>query len=120
MGSEITFHQLGPESILSSVEKGLGLRASGRILALNSMENRVYEIEVFGEKSSASYSLIAKFYRPGRWSEEQILEEHDFIFDLLDAEIPVVAPLLLENGSSLAREGKLRNSFFSFSKSERP
>jgi Ser/Thr protein kinase RdoA (MazF antagonist) len=66
-------------------------------MALNSLENRVYDVEIaglndFGEGFSSS-NLIIKFYRPGRWSKEQILEEHRFLETLLEFEVPVVAPL---------------------------
>ena len=87
-GDEATkfFFQLGPELILDSVDR-LGLKTTGRCLPLNSMENRVYEIE------TEDRFVIGKFYRPGRWSKQQILEEHQFLLDLKEAEIPVIAPL---------------------------
>ncbi len=92
-----SFFSLSPDLILNSVENALqkkhpGLRTTGRSFALNSLENRVYEIgieeEIMGEKS-----IVAKFYRPGRWSREQILEEHQFLKELKEAEIPVIVPL---------------------------
>jgi len=93
---ENSFFELTPDHILDSVENALNLtnsqnRPTGRVLALNSIENRVYDIECEG-----SLSLIAKFYRPGRWSEKQILEEHAFLKELELAEVPVVAPLHLK------------------------
>lgn len=99
------FYDLSPEKILAAVEK-LGLRCTGRCLALNSMENRVYEVEIDFEdetlsKSHPSRFRIAKFYRPGRWTKEQILEEHQFLFDLADCDIPVVAPIRDTNNVSL-------------------
>ncbi|MDD2943846.1 MAG: serine/threonine protein kinase, partial [bacterium] len=90
------FHELTPDKILTAVES-LGFVCTGRILQLNSMENRVYEIEIDGSPGS----LIAKFYRPQRWSREQIAEEHRFLLDLGDAEIPVVAPLLFREEQSI-------------------
>jgi Ser/Thr protein kinase RdoA (MazF antagonist) len=70
------------------------------------MENRVYEVEIEVADRSALRSpserfRIAKFYRPGRWSQAQILEEHEFLFDLLEHEIPVVAPLRFADGTTL-------------------
>lgn len=94
------FYQLNPETILSSID-GLGFRTTGRCMALNSMENRVYEIEIETESSIASeHFLIAKFYRPGRWTKEQILEEHEFLKELQAEEIPVIAPIEI-NGETL-------------------
>jgi Ser/Thr protein kinase RdoA (MazF antagonist) len=87
-----SFLSLSPDRILDIVEaaaKNLGYgRASGYCLALNSLENRVFEID-FDNGSK----IVAKFYRPGRWSREQLQEEHDFLNFLLDYEVPVVAPL---------------------------
>ena len=68
--------------------ESLALRSDGRLLALNSYENRVYQV---GVEDGAP--LVAKFYRPGRWSDEAILEEHAFTLELAAREIPVVAPL---------------------------
>lgn len=99
------FFRLTPEAILESVESTLqqdepGLRATGRALALNSLENRVYDIE-FEDGSHA----VTKFYRPGRWTRAQIEEEHGFLFALEDAEIPVVAPVSVEGESLWEHEG---------------
>jgi Ser/Thr protein kinase RdoA (MazF antagonist) len=87
------FYQLSPDKMLDLVEgsiEGRG-RVSGYCWPLNSLENRVVEIE-FDDKSR----VVAKFYRPGRWSFEQIQEEHQFIDSLKNAEVPVVAPLSLK------------------------
>lgn len=97
------FHLLSPDHVMAAVE-GLGKRLTGRIMALNSLENRVYDVELasqhdFGKGFSAS-NVIVKFYRPGRWSKEQILEEHRFLETLIEFEVPVVAPLEF-NGSTL-------------------
>ncbi|MBI3557734.1 MAG: serine/threonine protein kinase [Deltaproteobacteria bacterium] len=96
------FFTLTPERILGAVERALGsdktgVRATGRCLALNSMENRVYELEMDDESR-----VVTKFYRPGRWTREMILEEHGFLAELIEAEIPAVAPLPLTNSSTLA------------------
>lgn len=78
--------------------QSLGLWCDGRLLALNSYENRVYQVGI-----DESAPLIAKFYRPERWSDEQILEEHSFCFELVAQELPVVAPLLVEqNGQQVS------------------
>lgn len=96
------FFSLTPDRILESVEHALGKRATGRTLALNSMENRVYEIELEEAGPNEPESkVVAKFYRPGRWTRETILEEHQFIDELVEAEVPAIAPLRLKNGSTL-------------------
>ncbi|MGE3262371.1 MAG: serine/threonine protein kinase [Bacteriovoracia bacterium] len=100
------FFRLTPEAILDAVEAVVqrrhpGLRATGRALALNSLENRVYDVEL--EDNS---HIVTKFYRPGRWTPEQIREEHAFLFALEEAEIPVVAPWNLDDESLfLSEEG---------------
>ncbi len=83
----LAYQELHPDEILGAVES-LGYRCDGRFLALNSYENRVYQVGV--EDAPA---LVAKFYRPGRWSDAAIAEEHAFAGELAVAEIPVVAPL---------------------------
>ena len=94
------FYHLGPDQILSSIEK-LGYQTTGRTMVMNSMENRVYEIEIYSDSDNVSeHSVIAKFYRPGRWSKEQILDEHRFLLELKEAEIPVIAPHVI-NGETL-------------------
>lgn len=98
------FHALTPERILDAVESSTGLRCTGRAMALNSMENRVYELEIELDEAPRTPSerfVIAKFYRPGRWSREQILEEHQYLADLNELEIPAVAPRPYLDGSTL-------------------
>jgi Ser/Thr protein kinase RdoA (MazF antagonist) len=85
------YSRLTPDLILDAIE-GNGFRADGRLLALNSYENRVYQV---GIEDAAP--VIAKFYRPARWTDEQILEEHAFTQDLAEREIPVVAPIVHGN-----------------------
>jgi Ser/Thr protein kinase RdoA (MazF antagonist) len=92
-----TFLGLTPAGILDAVEVG-GRRATGRVVALNSMENRVYDVEL--EDGSR---VVAKFYRPGRWSAETILEEHAFLKELAEEGVPVAAPLDLGAGETLSR-----------------
>jgi Ser/Thr protein kinase RdoA (MazF antagonist) len=90
------FHLLSPDHVMQAVEV-LGKRLTGRIMALNSLENRVYDVELASpldvEKGFAASNVIIKFYRPGRWSKEQILEEHTFLLNLSEFEVPVVSPL---------------------------
>ena len=97
----VAFQELQPDLILSSVES-LGYQTDGRLLALNSYENRVYRVGLEDEAP-----LVAKFYRPGRWDDDAILEEHGISMDLAEEEIPVVAPLLHE-GRSLHHYGNFR------------
>jgi Ser/Thr protein kinase RdoA (MazF antagonist) len=85
----VDYSDLDPQQVLDSLDAA-GLRGDGRVLQLNSYENRVFQ--VFLEDGSA---VVAKFYRPGRWSVEQILEEHAFALELAAAEVPVVPPLVL-------------------------
>lgn len=89
------FEQLKPDFLMAAIE-GQGYWCDGRLLALNSYENRVYQVGIEDETP-----LIAKFYRPNRWSEAQILEEHEFCFELVEQELPVVAPLRNDDGQSL-------------------
>ncbi len=84
---------LTPDCILDAVES-VGLRGDGRLIALNSYENRVYQIYL-----ESGEVIVAKFYRPLRWSDQQILEEHEFAFELCADEIPVVAPMLIGHTS---------------------
>lgn len=87
---------LDPDTVLNAIE-GLGFVPDARFFALNSYENRVYQIGL-----EDGPPVIAKFYRPGRWTREQILEEHAFSQELADLEIPVVPPLVSEVYGSLA------------------
>jgi Ser/Thr protein kinase RdoA (MazF antagonist) len=83
------YADLSPDLVLDAVES-LDLAADGRLLALNSYENRVYQVGI-----EDGPPLIAKFYRPGRWTNTAILEEHAFTQELAEREIPAVAPLVL-------------------------
>ena len=91
------FHALTPSFIMDAVESQ-GFRCDCRTLALNSYENRVYQVGI-----DEGNPLIAKFYRPDRWSSDQIQEEHHFCFELAEQELPVVAPLKNSAGESLFR-----------------
>ena len=81
------FDVLTPDAIIDAVEAA-GYVSDARLLALNSYENRVYQVGIEDEEP-----IIVKFYRPGRWTQEQLAEEHSFSEELVEAEIPVVAPL---------------------------
>ena len=83
------YGSLTPQQVLDALD-AVGLRGDGRILQLNSYENRVFQ--VFLEDGSA---VVAKFYRPGRWTDAQIVEEHQFALELAAEEVPVVPPLRL-------------------------
>jgi Ser/Thr protein kinase RdoA (MazF antagonist) len=89
----VDYSQLDPRQVLESLD-AVGLSGDGRVLQLNSYENRVFQ--VFLEDGRA---VVAKFYRPGRWSDEQIVEEHDFALEVAAAEVPVVPPLVLERAA---------------------
>jgi len=89
------FQTLTPSFIMDAVESQ-GYRCDCRTSALNSYENRVYQVGI-----DEGLPLIAKFYRPGRWSDEQIREEHDFCFELAEHELSVVAPCRNQAGESL-------------------
>ena len=93
--SDHPFEKLTPDFIMDAIE-AQGYLCDGRYLTLNSYENRVYQIGL-----EQSQPIIAKFYRPERWSREQILEEHAFCFELAEQELPVVLPILDKNHSSL-------------------
>lgn len=95
MDIKARFFSLTPDRVLDAVEAG-GVRVTGLCYPLNSLENRVYELE-----RSDRTRVVAKFYRPGRWSPETILEEHRFLQQLHEAEIPVCPPLPFPNGHTL-------------------
>ncbi|HTR00216.1 MAG TPA: serine/threonine protein kinase, partial [Candidatus Acidoferrum sp.] len=95
------FSRLGPDQVLAAIES-TGLPCDGRLQALNSYENRVYQAGLDGGDAGAE-TVVAKFYRPGRWSEAQIREEHAFLYELVAAELPVVPPLTADDGESLHR-----------------
>lgn len=96
------FFDLTPDTVLTAIEK-LGYQTTGRCLALNSMENRVNEIEIeIAEDSIRSPSdkfIVTKFYRPARWSKQQIQDEHNFLHDLVENEVPVIAPIKIDGES---------------------
>ena len=89
------FDRLTPDLLIDAVESQ-GFICDGRFLALNSYENRVYQIGI-----EAQTPMIAKFYRPERWSDDQIFEEHQFCFQLQEQELPVVCPWIMLRESVL-------------------
>ena len=89
------YDRLTPDMVIDAVESA-GYLSDARLLALNSYENRVYQVGI-----EDSVPLIAKFYRPERWSDAQIHEEHQFSLELRDAEISVVAPMVDASGNTL-------------------
>ena len=93
------YYQLDPDTVINAVES-VGMACDGRLLPLNSYENRVYQV---GRETGDP--MVAKFYRPGRWSDEQILEEHAFALELAEAEIPLVPPMTLATGTLNHFEG---------------
>ena len=97
----LAFADLQPEDIISALDD-LGFACDGRFLALNSYENRVYQIGI-----EDGPPIVTKFYRPARWSDEAILEEHDFAQRLAEQEIPVV-PALEHDGATLHHSGHHR------------
>ena len=94
------FNDLTPENVLSAVEAG-GRRCTGRFIILNSYENRVYQLELDDETM-----VVGKFYRPGRWSKEAILAEHQFLKELEEVEIPVASPIDLGDGETVGEVTK--------------
>jgi len=99
----LAFSALQPDSVLGALED-LGFRCDGRLLTLNSYENRVYQVGI-----EDSGPVVAKFYRPSRWPDEAILEEHAFAAELAGLDIPVVAPIAID-GRTLHRQGPFRLS----------
>jgi Ser/Thr protein kinase RdoA (MazF antagonist) len=100
------FQSLTPSFIMDAVESQ-GFRCDCRNLALNSYENRVYQVG-----TEEGLPLIVKFYRPGRWSDAQIVEEHSFCLELADHELPVVAPWTNPSGQSLFHHGGFRFALY--------
>ena len=99
------FYDLSPEKVLDAAES-IGVRTTGRLLQFNSMENRVYEVELdleFASEDKWASKKIIKFYRPGRWSKNQILDEHKFLIDLKNEGIPVAAPEIFDNGTTIKK-----------------
>ena len=108
------YARLTPDLALDAIDS-TGLRTDGRLLALNSFENRVFQVGIDPEKigtgDTASEWIVAKFYRPERWSDAAILEEHAFSAELAAREIPAVPPMRL-NGATLHHHAGFRVAVF--------
>lgn len=100
------FYELKPDTVIDAVES-IGYLSDGRIMALNSYENRVYQVGL-----DESEPLIAKFYRPQRWTDEQIGEEHRFMAQLVEQDLSVVAPIKSDTGQTLFSYDDYRFSLF--------
>jgi Ser/Thr protein kinase RdoA (MazF antagonist) len=111
--TDTPYQGLTPEAVLDALDS-VGLRGDGRLIQLNSYENRVFQ--VFLEEGQV---VIPKFYRPGRWSDAQILEEHAFTQELFDQEIPVVAPLALNPTPTTLHSFEAAQQAYRFSVSPR-
>lgn len=98
LSTNTSFYNLKPDHILDRLDKN-GFKTSGHILALNSLENRVYRVGLEDQSN-----VVVKCYRPGRWSKEQIQEEHDFIFELQKGGLQVLPPIPFANGSTISTE----------------
>ncbi len=90
-----SFYNLTPDRVIAAVEKS-GFSLTGHYMVLNSYENRVYDLKLEDDSH-----VIAKFYRPGRWTIDQIREEHRFLLDLAEDEIPVCAPIKFSDGTTV-------------------
>jgi len=105
------YEHLTPDLVLDALAS-VGLLGDGRLMALSSYENRVYQVHLEGTADAPGDVVVVKFYRPDRWSDAQIIEEHAFAAELMAAEIPVVGALVLD--------GKTLNHFGGFSFSVSP
>ncbi|MFC5520709.1 serine/threonine protein kinase [Polaromonas jejuensis] len=115
------YEPLTPDLVLDALAS-VGLLGDGRLMALSSYENRVYQVHLdspVGSGDLASNVVVAKFYRPGRWSDAQIIEEHAFAAELMEAEIPVVGALEL-GGATLHHFGGFSFSVSPYRGGRRP
>ncbi len=103
--STTPYYRLDPDTVIQAIES-VGLECDGRLLALNSYENRVYQVGI-----EDALPLVTKFYRPGRWSDAQILEEHEFSLQIASAEIPLIPPMEI-NGRTLHEHDGFRFALF--------
>jgi len=100
------YENLTPDLVMDAVES-VGYRCDARNMVLNSYENRVFQIGL-----EDAEPIIGKFYRPGRWTDDQILEEHAFTQELYDLEIPAVPPIVLRGETTLMEYGGYRFSLY--------
>jgi Ser/Thr protein kinase RdoA (MazF antagonist) len=103
---QTAFQQLVPDEMLDAIESQ-GYLCDGRFIALNSYENRVYQIGL-----EDAEPIVAKFYRPARWADEAIIEEHQFTLELAAEEIPVIPPLVNAEGKTLHQHGLFRFALY--------
>lgn len=106
-----SFLNLDPDSVLKTCERA-GFRPTGVFTQLNSYENRVFDIQLEATSTGPVENIIAKFYRPERWTSKAILEEHQFLKELNDAEIPALKPLILPGHSTLIESLGIAVAFF--------
>ena len=104
--STASYVQLGPDEIINSIESA-GYECDGNLFPLNSYENRVYRIGIVDGDP-----VVVKFYRPERWSDAAILEEHDFTIELAANSLPVIAPVGNQNNSTLSRYKQFRFALY--------
>ncbi|MDD5634624.1 MAG: serine/threonine protein kinase, partial [Candidatus Omnitrophica bacterium] len=101
------FASLTNETIIGIAEEELGARLTGLCRTYNSYINRIFELAAKDGKS-----FVIKFYRPGRWSKEALQDEHDFLLELAEAEIPVIAPLTLKDSKTIGQSGDVMFAIF--------
>lgn len=110
MNLQSSFYNLDPDKVLQAAENE-GFRATGELTQLNSYENRVFDLRLEEPFQEHSHT-IAKFYRPQRWSREAVQEEHQFLWDLHQEQIPAVAPWRLKNGGTISQQYGMNIAFF--------
>ncbi len=96
----LAFPELGPDTVLNLVEAGFEIPCTNLCRQLNSYINRVFELEAVDGRG-----LVVKFYRPGRWSKTALQDEHDFLLELNQQEIPVIPPMAMTTGGTLCEHG---------------
>lgn len=101
------FHSLSPETVITLVEDSLGVQCTNLCRPLTSYINRVFELE---QKDGSG--IVIKFYRPGRWSQNALQDEHDFLMELTEHEIPVIAPLKHREDTTLGRYENIHFALF--------
>lgn len=110
MNETASFYNLDPEKVLQAAEQA-GFYPTGEFTQLNSYENRVFDLKL-EEPVNGVRNVIAKFYRPHRWSKEAILAEHEFLLELKNEGIPAVAPLIQSHDTTLAEIDGMYTAFF--------
>ncbi|MBI2520633.1 MAG: phosphotransferase [Bdellovibrio sp.] len=100
------FFELTPDRLLGEIER-VGLRPTGRCMPLNSLENRVIEVELSDPLSTGEKSIVVKFYRPGRWRPEAILEDHAFSLLLSQSGLDVITPVSINKSTLFSMQDQL-------------